>query len=163
MRPAGLGKARGVRTDDPRPLGGYTLLMSLYALLVGAISLVLRRRGHRFRRVEPFELALYALATQRLARLVTKDAVTSPLRRPFTRFVGAAGEGEVNEEVVGRGLRHAVGEMLTCPFCAGQWVATALFAGAIAAPEATVAGASALAIAQVADVLQVGYAKLREV
>ncbi len=149
--------------QDPRPIAGYSLLISVYSGVVAAIVVALRRSGRRFRRVGPFELVLYALATQRLARLVTKDAVTAPLRKPFTRFTGEAGLGEVNEEVVGHGLRKAVGEVLPCPFCAGQWVATFLFAGALAAPDEAAAGASTLAIAQLADVAQLGYAKLRGV
>jgi hypothetical protein len=67
------------------------------------------------------DLLLYGLATEHLSRIITKDSVTAVLRAPFTHFKGAVGEGEVNEDVVGKGFRHAVGELLTCPFCAAQW------------------------------------------
>ena len=49
--------------------------------------------------------------------------MTSPLRAPFTRFEGASGHAEVAEEVREHGgVKHAVGELLTCPFCLAQWV-----------------------------------------
>jgi hypothetical protein len=56
------------------------------------------------------KLPLYALATEHISRLITKDSITAVLRSPFTLFEEAAGEGEVNEEVVGEGWPHAVGE-----------------------------------------------------
>jgi hypothetical protein len=70
------------------------------------------------------DLLLYALATEHLSRVITKDSLTSVLRSPFTRFKEPAGEGEVNEDAIGTGARHAVGELFTCPFCMAQGVAT---------------------------------------
>jgi hypothetical protein len=96
-----------------------------------------------------------------LSRLITKDSITSPLRAPFTRFIGPAGDGEVNEEVIGTGLRHAIGELVTCPFCIGQWVASGLVAGLAAAPEATEAFATVCALARVSDYLQLAYDRLK--
>ena len=107
-------------------------------------------------------LVLYALATEHLSRVITKDSVTSVLRAPFTRFKEPAGEGEVNEEVVGQGARHAIGELLTCPFCAAQWVATGLVAGSVAAPTLTTAVISVSAAARASDYLQLLYGVLRE-
>ena len=53
--------------------------------------------------------------------------MTSFLRAPFTRFQESSGQGEVvEEEPCGHGLRLAVGELLVCPYCLAQWVATAL-------------------------------------
>jgi hypothetical protein len=79
------------------------------------------------------------------------------LRVPFARFEEPAGVGEVNEKVVGTGVRHAVGELLTCPFCAAQWVATALVAGRIAAPNLTAAVVTVSAVARLSDFLQLAY------
>jgi len=68
--------------------------------------------------------------------------VTSPLRAPFTRFSGTSAEAELDKEVRGTGMRNALGELVTCPSCVGQWVATAGVFGLIAAPRATRAVAS---------------------
>ncbi|HTX62978.1 MAG TPA: DUF1360 domain-containing protein [Acidimicrobiales bacterium] len=147
--------------DDPRPLGGYLVLMGAYTALTGAAIYALRGRRGRVRRPAPMDLLLFGLATQHLSRLVSKDAVTSPLRAPFTEFEGAAGEGEVEERVVGSGLRHALGEFVTCPFCLDQWIATIFVAAWVALPDLTTAATTALAVAQVADYLQLGYGALR--
>ncbi len=147
---------------DPRPLGGYAAILSIYTGLVGGLVLVLRRRRGQVEPVDLRQLVLLGLATQHLSRLVTKDSVSSVIRSPFTRFVEPAGEGEVNEEAVGTGLRHAVGELMSCPFCIAQWVATGLVAGRIAAPRFTESAVGVLAAAQVSDFLQLGYGAVRK-
>ncbi|MGH8980503.1 MAG: DUF1360 domain-containing protein [Acidimicrobiales bacterium] len=147
--------------DDPRPLESYGLMMGVYGSLAGAAVYGLRNKGDRVRRVGAMDLVVLGLATQHLTRLISKDAITAPLRAPFTEFEGPAGEGEVNERVTGTGLRHAVGELLACPFCLGQWAATALVSGSIAAPRLGTAAATTLAVAQLSDYLHLVYAALR--
>jgi hypothetical protein len=146
----------------PRPLGGYAKLIAVYGVAAGGLALALRKRAGGLRRLDVMDLALYGLATEHLSRLITKDSVTAVLRAPFTEFKEPAGEGEVNEEVVGHGTRHAVGELLTCPFCVAQWVATALVAGRIAAPDLTRAVVAISATARLSDYLQLLYAFCRE-
>jgi len=89
-----------------------------------------------------------------VSRLITKDSVTSVVRAPLTRFDELACEGEVNESPVGTSLRKATGELLTCPFCIAQWVATGLVAGRIMAPRLTSAAASTFAVIRLSDYLQ---------
>jgi hypothetical protein len=108
------------------------------------------------------DLLRYGLATEHLSRLITKDSVTAVLRAPFIRFKEPAGEGEVNEEVVHEGVGHAIGELLTCPFCAAQWVATGLVAGSVMAPALTTAVVSVSAAARASDYLNLLYGLLRE-
>ena len=43
---------------------------------------------------------IVTLGKHKLARTVSRDAVTSPLRAPFTRYVGRGGPAEVHEETV---------------------------------------------------------------
>jgi hypothetical protein len=139
---------------DPRPIGGYAGLLAVYGAGSAALVALLRRRARGFRGLRPLDLVLYALATEHLSRLVTKDSVTAVLRFPFTRFEGTAGAGEVNEEVAAHGVGHAVGELLTCPFCIAQWIATGLVAGSLAAPALTSAVVSVSAVARLSDYLQ---------
>ena len=146
---------------DARPMGAYAALLGVYGTGVLAATWALRGRKGQVRRPGPMELVLLALATQHLTRLIAKDAVTAPIRAPFTRFEGPAGEGEVNERVVGKGLRHVVGELLSCPFCLGQWTATGLVAANVAVPTFGAAATTVLATAQLSDYLQLSYAALR--
>ncbi|MGH8995293.1 MAG: DUF1360 domain-containing protein, partial [Acidimicrobiales bacterium] len=135
-------KVKAARQEDPRDpalLAGYATLLSGYGALAGVVTWAAARRGRSVRDLSALELLTYGLATQHLSRLITKDSITALVRAPFTEFNEPAGEGEVNEEPVGTGLRHAVGELLTCPFCVGQWVATALVAGRVLAPGLTTA------------------------
>lgn len=148
-------------TDDPRPLKGYATVLVVYGLVSTGLAVGLRNRGGRVRPLSWRNLLLYGLATEHLSRVLTKDAVTSVLRAPFTEFKGAAGEGEVNEEAVGHVTHHAVGEMLSCPFCAAQWVATGLIAGSVAVPTLTTAVVSVSAAARLSDYLQLLYAFCR--
>lgn len=145
--------------DGPGPdvLQGYAVLLSGYVALGGVCAWAIRRQRRTVDPLPPLDILSYAIATQHLSRLLSKDSVTAVVRAPFTRFKEAAGEGELNEEVRGTGLRHAVGELLTCPFCVSQWVATGLITGRILLPQLTTAVVSLSVIARVSDYLQLLY------
>lgn len=102
--------------DEERPLTGYLALLATYGTGLAAVAAAVRLTGRSLPdRVELQDLATITVATHKIARLLTKDAVTSPLRAPLTKFAGPAGTGEVNETVRHHGgFRHAAGEMLTC-------------------------------------------------
>jgi hypothetical protein len=140
-----------------RPLGALLALTAAYGVAVAAGGMVVRRRGLP-ERIGWRDLALASVATYKLSRLLTKAPVTSPLRAPFTRFVGPAGNAELHEEVRGEGARKAVGELVTCPFCLGQWTGTAFVFGLCLAPRATRLVASVLTVSAAADFLQLAYA-----
>ena len=147
---------------EDRPLGGYLAVIGLYAAAVGGFSALGRARGVRLpKRASASDLALVAVATHKLSRTVSKDSVTSPLRAPFTKFEGASGPGEVQEEVRGTGVQKAVGELITCPLGLDQWVATGFIGGLIAAPRATRWLAATFAVRAGADALQFAYAALQ--
>jgi hypothetical protein len=147
--------------DDERPLGGYLVLGSTYLCTVAALAAASRRRGARLpERVDPQDIALIGVATHKLSRILSKAAVTSPLRAPFTRFRGRSGPGELIEETRGRGVHKAVGELATCPFCLGQWVATGFAFGLVNAPRTTRLVASVFAAVSISDHLQLIYSTL---
>jgi hypothetical protein len=83
------------------------------------------------------DLILLSIATHKLSRIIGKDRVTAPFRAPFTRLTGDSGSGEVEETARGEGLQHAIGELLSCPFCLAPWVAAALLTGLLNAPRLT--------------------------
>jgi hypothetical protein len=141
-----------------RPLAGYLTIMGSYVGMLAAGSAVLARRGLLPERSRAGDLALIAVATHKLSRTIAKDSVASPLRAPFTRFEGAAGPGEVNEDVQGTGATKATGELITCPFCLDQWIATAFAGGMVLAPRFTRFIASTFAVRAGADFLQFCYA-----
>jgi len=144
--------------DGDRPLGGYAVLMGLYGAAVTAGTVALRRRNRPLPDVRPVDIVLVGVATHKLARRMSKDSVTSPLRAPFTRYEGVSGPAELHEEVRGKGLQKAIGELVSCPFCLSQWVATGFVFGLVAAPKATRLAASVFASLALADFLQFAYA-----
>jgi len=157
-------EADAYRGDEPRPLGGYLAVMGIYATVVAVATLLAALTGRRLPsrwRVE--DLAILTLGTHKLSRTVTKDAVTSPLRAPFTHYEGSAGPAEVSEHVREQGqLRHSLGELLTCPFCLDMWVATAFTIGLVFAPRFTRLVAGTFTVLTGADFLQLAYAMAQQ-
>jgi len=150
------------QANDDRPLRGYLMLMGTYGMLVGALSLLLRRRK-TVSQLGIGDLALVAVATHKLSRVLTKDSITSPLRAPFVSYVESAGAGEVNERVRVGGAAHAVGELLLCPLCLDVWIATG-FVGAYAfAPRATRMAASVLTVSAASNALHFVWDALKKV
>ncbi|HEY6745960.1 MAG TPA: DUF1360 domain-containing protein [Mycobacteriales bacterium] len=163
IRKAARREADAYRGGTDRPLGGYVTTMGVYGATVAALSAAGVLAGRRLpERFSPYDLALLGVATHKLSRTITKENVTAPLRAPFTEFGGSQGQGELHEEVRGHGLRHSVGELLTCPFCLAQWVATALSAGLVLAPRQTRLVAATFTAVAISDTLQNVYAFLQK-
>ena len=141
---------------EERPLGSYAVLLAGFGAMTTGLIATGRARGVRSlpERIATGDLALLAVATFRASRLVSKDSVTAVARAPFTRFEEPAGAGEVNEEVVGHGFRHAVGELLSCPFCVSVWLATVGTFGLLVFPRPTRTVCSVLGVSAASDALQ---------
>jgi hypothetical protein len=132
--------------------------MAVYAAGVGAAAVAMWRTKRLPSGFRASDLALVTVATHKLSRTISRDSVTSPLRAPFARFEGSSAPGEVHEEVAAAGVRKPVGELLTCPFCMDQWVATGFVTGLAVAPRLTRYVASIFAVRAGADLIQFGYA-----
>jgi Protein of unknown function (DUF1360) len=146
-----------------RPLGSFVALMAVYSAATGTGALLVRRSRRQLPEgLAPADLVLLSVATHKIARLLAKDPVTSPLRAPFTTFEGTSGEAELAESVRGTGMRKALGELVTCPFCVGQWVATALAYGFALAPRPTRWACSVFTALTAADFLQLAYAAAQQ-
>lgn len=143
-------------SDEHRPLGSYAMLAGVFNAAF-ATALVTAHRSGRLDELKGGDVVLAAFATQRLSRLLAKDKVTSFLRAPFTRYQGESGPGEVSETPRGTGLRMAVGELVSCPYCMGQWISAGFTLGLMAAPRPTRAIAGTYAVLGLANFLQVGY------
>ncbi|ORX05521.1 DUF1360 domain-containing protein [Mycolicibacillus trivialis] len=159
-----VGKAKAeadaYRGDQPRPLGGYAVVLGVYTALVGLIAVLAAATGRVLpERWRAQDLLLLTVGTHKLSRTLSKDAVTSPLRAPVARYAETGGPAEVNEEVRRDGpLRHSLGELLTCPFCLDMWAATAFVIGLLFAPRLTRLVAGGFSAVAGADFLQLGYA-----
>lgn len=168
VRPRALTDAFGsLRDYDPEEdvnLAGFAGSLVSYSAIVALMTSVARSGaatvpdGYGVR-----DLAFGGIAAHKFTRLVSKSSVASPLRAPFVEFVEAAGSGEHVEHPRGSsGVRHTVGELLTCPFCLGVWVSTAYVAGLTFAPRATRAWAAVMVVSSGSDFLQHAYARVRD-
>jgi uncharacterized protein DUF1360 len=150
-------KREYARGED-KPMGSHLVLVAIYNALIGAFLAWRVRSGRGFpEKIAAGDLALAGVATHKISRLIAKDRVTAPLRAPFTEFEGEGGPGEVEESPRGRGMRRAIGELLVCPFCLGQWVATAALAGFAIVPRLTRFICSIFAAVTISDFLQILY------
>jgi hypothetical protein len=158
---AAKAEADAYRNGEQRPLGGYVVVMAVFgAILSGAAGLAFATGRRLPEGIGPWDLLLIAAGTHKLSRTLTKDAVTSPLRAPFTRYQDTGGPAEVMEEVRHRdGLRHSIGELITCPFCLDVWIAAGFTIGLVFAPRPTKLVAAALTAVTGADFLHLLYAK----
>jgi hypothetical protein len=155
-------QARAYDEQGEVSLAGYAGSLAAFAGMVVAVGAAGRASGRGLpERYDLADIALGALATHKFTRLVSKGSVTSPLRAPFTEFEAPAGSAEHHEEARGGRVRHTVGELLTCPFCLGQWVGTGYVAGLGLAPRTTRAWAAVFAVTGISDLLQQAYARLR--
>ncbi len=137
---------------------GYLAALGVYAGLVVTAVAAGRARGVRLpARFSLGDTALLAIATHKASRLVTKSAVGSAIRAPFARYERSAGAAELVESTRGDGVRHAIGELVTCPFCTDVWLAGSLTAGFVFAPKATRLAATALTAIAVSDALHLAY------
>ncbi|RZU52446.1 uncharacterized protein DUF1360 [Krasilnikovia cinnamomea] len=150
---------------EHRPLDGYAVAMGAFGTLAASLAVAAKVTGRPVpERPATADVVLISIATHKLSRLLAKDAVTSPLRAPFTRYTEPGGSAEVQEEVRadGSAVRHAIGELVTCPFCLAMWVAAGLTGGLVLAPRLTRLAAVTLTATAVSDFLQMGYSIAKE-
>ncbi|HEY2800865.1 MAG TPA: DUF1360 domain-containing protein [Chthoniobacterales bacterium] len=149
--------------NEELPIRDYATLVTIFN---GALATaLLARKCSREplpERVEPQDLLLFALSTQKLSRVITKDKVTAAFRAPFTEIEGKGGAGELEEHSRGRGIQRAIGDLITCPFCLGTWIASGFIYGFIFSPRLTRILASIFAVSGIADFLQQAYVKAQE-
>ncbi|MGV9357342.1 DUF1360 domain-containing protein [Streptomyces misionensis] len=140
------------------PLAGYATLAAVFAAGTSGFALLARRRDVRLpERVPPWDVVLLGTAAYKTSRLLVRDKVTSFVRAPFTRRADEGGANEVLDEPRGSGLRRAVGDLLSCPFCVSTWAAGTLVCSYAAAPRLTRLVCGGFGAVTVSDWLQYAW------
>lgn len=115
---------------DQLPLKGYGILLSVFGASIVSLLTWAKRQDKLVEQIAISDLLVLGIGSHKIARILTKDRITTLLRLPFTAYDGTekALPAEVEEHVRrdGSELRTAVGELLTCPYCASTWSTTAL-------------------------------------
>lgn len=144
-------------SEDPTPVAEYGMLVTTFVSALTLALVAANRRGRLPDKIGADDIALLSVATYRLSRTISKDKIGRAIRAPFTEPDTSTGLAEVNERPKGTGLRKAIGQLLSCPFCIGQWVAAAFMCGLVLFPKVTRVLASVFAIKAAQDVLQIAY------
>jgi Protein of unknown function (DUF1360) len=142
------------------PLAAYAGLMTTFTVAAAAAGTAAIRSGRVDEGLPWSDLALVSVGVHRLARLITKDRVASAVRAPFVEYQGKGMPSELAEKPRGQGARLALGQLLNCPYCLGEWLALAGITGLVFARRPTRTAATVLSVATVADALQELYVRL---
>jgi hypothetical protein len=133
-------------------------LAGLFVAAFAAWLYGIRRLGRPLpERISLSDVALLGLATFKLSRLVSRAKILRFLRSPFVEPQESVDLGEIVERPQGTGWRRAIGELLTCPICSGQWIAAALTYTLVLLPGLGRTVAVLFAAAALADALHVAF------
>ncbi|HEX2108465.1 MAG TPA: DUF1360 domain-containing protein [Rubrobacteraceae bacterium] len=146
---------------EEQRLYSYSTLMGLFNLIFAVFLLLVKGTGRALpERVDAKDLVLLGVATHKLSLIGAQDAVTSPLRAPFTELQEKESPKSLDEKPRGKGLRRSVGELLTCQFCLGMWVASFFTYGLVLAPRVTRLIATVFTVVTISDHLHQTYKAL---
>lgn len=155
------GTFEGYKKHEDVPLFSYGVLAGTFNLLFALFLLVARVTGKPLpQRIEARDIALLGMATHKLSLVGSQDAITSPFRAPFTELQKKESPKKVEEKPRGEGIRRSVGELLTCQFCLGVWVASFFTYGFVLLPRVSRLVAAVFAAVTVSDFLHLTYKAL---
>jgi hypothetical protein len=136
--------------EAPARTRDYAALSAGWGAALGTLLLASRDKGEE--PVRPAEIVPLGIATFALSKLVAKEKVDRWVREPF---VEERPDGERAPK--GRGLRYAVGELLTCTRCVGTWSALGLVALRVTRPREARVVSAVLGASAVNDFAQAGF------
>jgi len=146
---------------EEQRLYSYSTLMGLFNMIFAVFLLLVKGTGRALpERVDTKDLVLLGAATHKVSLIGAQDAVTSPLRAPFTELQEKESPKSLDEKPRGKGLRRSVGELLTCQFCLGMWVASFFTYGLVLAPRVTRLIATVFTVVTISDHLHQTYKAL---
>jgi hypothetical protein len=146
---------------DRQELSSYATLAGVFNLIFAVFLLVAKRMERPIpERIEARDIALLGVAAHKLSFVVSNDAVTSPIRAPFTERQEKESPKSVDEKPRGTGLRKSIGELLSCQFCLGMWLSSFFTYGLVLAPRVTRLIATVFAVVTVTDHLHQIYKAL---
>ena len=140
------GRGTGPATDP----SDYATINAVYAALFAGVLYATRERAGD----DPIpvrELVPLSAATFALSKLVAREKVGTWLREPFVEQDGH------EPRPAGRGLKRAVGELVTCTRCVGAWSALGVVGLRMAAPHTGRTVSNVLAVSAANDWMQAGF------
>lgn len=148
-------------SNTPTTPKDYALLSGAYASALAILAVRMNRQVDGARALPLSELFWTSAATFALAHALVHDKVEVWIRHPFLEEVGDEQE-DAQHAPRGRGLRFAVGELLSCTRCSGAWASLALNGLQIVSPPAGRVVTRVLAGVTVNDFLETAFVWARQ-
>jgi hypothetical protein len=149
--PAGGADGRLAADRPPEP-SDYRALNLAYGALLTALLAADRARPEPGEPIRGPELVPLAAATFALSKIISREKIGAWVREPFVHD-----EGTEHRRPRGAGVRHALGELVTCSRCVGAWSALGLVGVRTLSPAAGRTVTSVLALSAANDWLQAGF------
>jgi len=144
---------RPAPSGQPTEPADYGALNAVYLTLFAGVLAATSRRAGSESAIPQREIVPLGVATFALSKVVAREKIGTWVREPFVEQ-----DAEHNpEQPRGRGVRHAVGELMTCTRCVGAWAALALVALRLLSPPAGRIATTVLATSGVNDFLQTAF------
>jgi hypothetical protein len=135
--------------EPPTDAADYALLNAVYGSLLAAVAFAVRERAAGGDPIASAELLPMGAATFALSKMIARERIGTWVREPFVH-------GDTRQPR-GRGVRRAVGELVTCTRCVGAWSGLAIVGLRVASPAVGRTVTSVLATSAVNDFMQAGF------
>ena len=148
---AGTPNGDGTGERPPEPSDYRAINLAYGALLTGLLA-AHRARGDDTEPIRAAELVPLGAATFALSKVISREKIGAWVREPFVQD-----EGTDRRRPRGEGMRHAVGELVTCSRCVGAWSALGLVSVRTLSPKTARTVTSVLALSAINDWMQAGF------
>jgi hypothetical protein len=143
-------RVSGSHAEPPTEPYDYMALNAVFGALLAGVVLAARERTRGSEPLTSRDLAVSGAATFALSKVIARERIGTWVREPFV-------EEEDGGRPRGRGLRHAVGELLTCTRCVGAWSALGLVGLRLTSPATGRVVNDVLAVSAMNDWLQASF------
>ena len=140
----------GSPADTPTEPYDYMALNAVFGALLAGVVVAARERTSSREPLTTRDLAVTGAATFALSKVIARERIGSWVREPFL-------EEEHGRRPRGSGLRHAMGELLTCTRCVGAWSALGLVGLRLTSPATGRVVNDVLAVSAMNDWLQAAF------
>jgi uncharacterized protein DUF1360 len=138
------------RPDSPAEPVDYAALSAGLAALITGVAVAARKRGTDSDPITGTELIPLSAAAFSISKAIAREKVGTWVREPFV-------DEEHGQRPQGRGLRRAVGELVTCTRCVGAWSAAGIVGLRVLSPQTGRVVTSVFAVSAANDFLQAGF------
>ena len=140
----------GSPAESPTEPHDYAALNAVFGALLAGVVVAARERSRESQQLTTRDLAVTGAATFALAKVISRERIGTWMREPFVE------EGDGGKPR-GKGMRHAVGELLTCTRCVGAWSALGLVGLRLTSPATGRVVNDVLAVSAMNDWLQASF------